>query len=411
MDAWGAGMVAPFEFELSESSAIIGLFMPISLLRLQQFRFRRSGFRSRVIRMAIAQEFPVRLVCPRCRVPGPDGKLVVSVLEPFEACAGRCRLCGTCYPDIDGVRCVPPDLDSFHKTQPGALGFEWICGNEEDARAASARASQLDPAGAGYSELSFASLHATAHFPAEAGLLRAELDGNRAVPDRVAAWLRLHARRPAVPADCVLEAGCGPGAVLQRVAPLFRAGAVGLDLRLQVLRVARRIADAGEVFLPFCVEGRCFAPVKVRSEAEDRAASGSIHLVQGDIAAPPFEAEVFPAVIALSLLDTVPDPLFAFGQLDALLASGGLLLLGTPYSWDGGVTPPGEWWSGSEQTGAQWVRSTLAGANPVLPHIRYEVLEEADRVPWAVPGHGRLVYRFFLDLLLARKCHPCPTRR
>jgi SAM-dependent methyltransferase len=143
--------------------------------------------------------------------------------------------------------------------------------------------------------------------------------------------------------------------------------------------------------------------VHIRPDGKDRVSPGSIHLVQGDVAAPPLEAEVFPAVVALSLLDTVPDPLFALGQLDALLAPGGLLLLGTPYSWDGSVTPPQQWWSAPGHTGAQWVRTTLAGGNPVLPHFRYEMLEEADRVPWAMPGHGRLVYRFFLDLLLARK--------
>jgi hypothetical protein len=38
-----------------------------------------------------------------------------------------------------------------------------------------------------------------------------------------------------------------------------------------------------------------------------------------------------------------------------------------------------------------------------MPQLRYEILREAKRVPWAIPGHDRLVFRFFLDVLLARK--------
>jgi SAM-dependent methyltransferase len=131
--------------------------------------------------------------------------------------------------------------------------------------------------------------------------------------------------------------------------------------------------------------------------------ASEIHLVQGDVLHPPFEAEAFPAVLALSLLDTVPEPFVAFGQLDALLAPGGLLLVGTPYSWDPRVTDPRGWWSGPAEADPGTLRNLLAGRHPGLPHLRYEVLREERRVPWTVPGHDRLVYRYFLDLVLARK--------
>jgi SAM-dependent methyltransferase len=181
---------------------------------------------------------------------------------------------------------------------------------------------------------------------------------------------------------------------------LFHAGALGLDLRLDVLRLARRMADAGEALIPFCAEGRRFTPLRLT--ARSRLRPSSIHLVLGDVLSPPLEAEAFPLVAALSLLDTVVDPIFALGQLDALLSPGGLLLIGTPYSWDARVTPPGEWWSTSRATGAETLRAALSGRSAVLPHLSYEILEQAD-LPWAVPGHSRLMYRFVLDTVLARK--------
>ena len=65
--------------------------------------------------------------------------------------------------------------------------------------------------------------------------------------------------------------------------------------------------------------------------------------MQCDLAAPPFEAEVFPLVVAMSVLDTIVHPVFGLGQLDALLAPGGLLLLAAPYNRAPSVTLPGRW--------------------------------------------------------------------
>jgi SAM-dependent methyltransferase len=353
--------------------------------------------------------FPVKLVCPHCRIPGPDGRLIVSYLMPAAVgpdgkVGDRCALCGTSYPRIEGIRCVPPDLQVFHEAQADALNSEWICLDRESALEACRRASELDPIGDTFREVLLLALHALAHFPDATGLLGTELACNRLLHATVRTWLERTPWPENTAARCILEAGCGPGALLQTVAPLFAGGALGLDVRIAVLRLARRMAQRGEAVIPFCIEGRRFEPLHLRVSVGSTLPADSIRLVLGDILAPPLEAEVFPVVMALSLLDTVTDPLIALGQLDALLAPGGLLLLGTPYSWDPKIIPPKEWWSGPDGLGSETLRLALSGRNPVLPHLRYEILTEADRLTWAIPGHGRLVFRFFLDMLLARKC-------
>ena len=46
------------------------------------------------------------------------------------------------------------------------------------------------------------------------------------------------------------------------------------------------------------------------------------------------------------------------------------------------------------------------GDSPVLPHLDYEILEEADGIPWWLPGHARLIHRYLLHAVLARKAIP-----
>ena len=58
--------------------------------------------------------FPVKLVCPSCRKPGPERHLTVVFLEPVspepraapDAAADRCPRCNRSYPRIDGIRCA-----------------------------------------------------------------------------------------------------------------------------------------------------------------------------------------------------------------------------------------------------------------------------------------------------------------
>lgn len=361
-------------------------------------------------RMAAA--FPVPLVCPRCRVPGADGRLVVSRLVGTDGPGGPhdlCPRCGTRFPRVVGVRCVPPDLPAFLEAQaadlpPGGPSFA-----PEEAEVLCRRVAEVEPGSAAFREATFLAPHALAHFPASAGPLEPELSGNARTISTLASWLVRHETPGGAAAPSLLEAGCGPGGFLHAAAPRLPGGAVGLDLRLGVLRLARRLADRGEAAVAFRAEGRRVEPIRVDVPPALRAPAERIHLVQGDLLDPPFEAGSFPAVAALSLLDTVPDPVVALGQLDALLAPGGLLLLASPWSWEAHVTPPEAWWSGPGATAGETLRALLAGRHPALPHLGYAVLEEADGLPWSLPGHGRLVHRFRLEAVLARKRREGPT--
>lgn len=263
-------------------------------------------------------------------------------------------------------------------------------------------ASEVDPETPLFRETILPAIYGLAHFPESAAdsLLQTELASNSKTIETLAGWVDRHALPAETNARCALEVGCGPGRMLHAVASRLPHGAIGLDLRLSMLRVAQRLANKGEVYLPFRTEGGRFEPVRIKASS---VPSGKIHLVQGDVTSLPFAPESFPLIVTMSLIDVVPNPLRMLLDLDALLAPGGLLLLATPYHWQPHTTPPENWWSTGQATGPSTLRIALMGGHPALPHLDYEILETATDLPWALPGHRRFVYRYFLDGVLARK--------
>ena len=75
-----------------------------------------------------------------------------------------------------------------------------------------------------------------------------------------------------------------------------------------------------------------------------------------------------------------------------LLATDGVLLLTSSYSWDERNTPPDRWWDDGPAT----LRQRLAD-------LGLRLLEERDDLVWAIPGTGRSVFRYRLDSVLAKR--------
>lgn len=207
-------------------------------------------------------------------------------------------------------------------------------------------------------------------------------------------------------AELAIEAGCGVGAEL-RLLRQFARRVIGFDLSVPALGVARRQLAGERLDLLARVEGRRF----------DRAGEvtwppiDGVSLAIGNVLDPPLRAGVADIALALNVLDNVAQPLLCLGQLDAVLAPGGLLIVGSPFAWQEAITPAAEQLGGSvgsafpglaHRDSGDIVCDVLAGACPALGHLAYDILARSD-VPWEIRDHARCVVRYDVHLIVARK--------
>jgi len=120
--------------------------------------------------------------------------------------------------------------------------------------------------------------------------------------------------------------------------------------------------------------------------------------IVGDAADPPFEAASFDAVLLLNVLDSTRAPRLVLGQADALLRSGGRLIVSCPYAWNDGITAPAEQFDGAALVGA--LRGERNGLEMPLD---YEVERVQDPVEWRVRAGARTVHVHDCQLVVARK--------
>ena len=131
------------------------------------------------------------------------------------------------------------------------------------------------------------------------------------------------------------------GAALGREAWAVDEGETLLfDAHLPSLLAAQRLARDGSLELPIATDSVHWERVCVSAPSPRK---GRTAMVCGDVHDPPFEAEVFRSVIALNLIDSVRDPYTMFGQSHALVAPGGLLTVGSPFTWRTSITQQSRW--------------------------------------------------------------------
>jgi hypothetical protein len=116
-----------------------------------------------------------------------------------------------------------------------------------------------------------------------------------------------------------------------------RRPAVGLALRIGMLRLARRLLDERRCTVGWRAEGRRTTQVELRAPPTRLP----VTLIQGSLRH--CRLEPFPIVIAISLLDVLPEPAEGLRELVRLTRPGGLLLVALPYQYDAEVTPRERW--------------------------------------------------------------------
>lgn len=176
----------------------------------------------------------------------------------------------------------------------------------------------------------------------------------------------------------VLDLGCAAGRTSFTLAAAHPDALVlGIDANLGLLRHARRAATEGRVHyarrrLGTVYDDRAFAVALPGADRTDFWAC--------DAAALPFASGTADLVVALNLLDCVPDPVALLHEMARALPPDGTLLLATPFDWAARATPPANWIGGHSQRGPGG-----GAAEPLL----HSLLGPADH-PRAVAGLRRL---------------------
>jgi SAM-dependent methyltransferase len=181
------------------------------------------------------------------------------------------------------------------------------------------------------------------------------------------------------PEDLALDVGCACGRTTLDLARDHRH-AFGLDRSSALVRAAEGVRRTGRARYRTVVEGDLAREHDVAVDAPPNAT-----FLAGDALALPFPDGAFATVAALNLLDRVPDPARALRELARVVAPGGLLLVGSPWTWLDRFTPKELRLGGFEGArgpvrGAEEVRRRLA------PGFR---LEREGHLPFFLLHHAR----------------------
>jgi SAM-dependent methyltransferase len=173
--------------------------------------------------------------------------------------------------------------------------------------------------------------------------------------DFITGALQHHASR----VDTAVDLGCAAGACTPWLLP-YSERVFGVDLHFERVRAA--LEDHDQDPIRFLV-----------ANAED----------------PPFADASVGLVLWLNLLDSIARPRLALQGLLRILPPGGLVFFSSPFTYASAVSEPSEWVDEVE-------------FDEFVQH-HFDVLAQAERLPWVVPAGPRRADVFLVRAALLRK--------
>jgi len=194
-----------------------------------------------------------------------------------------------------------------------------------------------------------------------------------------------------------LDAGCAVGRSTFELAQKVD-WALGIDNSKQFIHAAQRMARVKS--LPVCIKtegdlhsiGRVTLPKTLRG--------GRVKFMVGDAQdLSRFMDHPFHVVLAINLIDRLPNPLKFLAQLPSLIVPCGQLILGSPYTWLNEYTPSSQWLGGRRvKSGARFTHQTLLEVlNP-----DFRLISRRD-LPFLIREHRRKYQWVVSEILVFRR--------
>ena len=343
-------------------------------------------------------------VCPLCRRSGLGDFLVTIAMtvrghgaeidEGVLRCANPACQCE--YPIIDGIPVLVPDIQQFLADRQAELTLRDDLSGEMAAIIG-------EGAGPG-SWLDSIRQHLSSYTWDHYG----EFDPRETHQPRPGQVARVAARGVELAGGdfdgLALDLGCSVGRSTFELAACGRGVALGIDMNIPMLRLARRVLREGMVRydrrkLGLIYERREF-PVSL--PAADR-----VDFWAADALCLPFADGTFSRTMAMNLLDCVNSPLDLLRSMQRATASHGRFVVGCPYDWSSAVAQTQTWLGGHSPRGffdgdsPQVLRAILTpGKHPVsLEGVR--IVADDPAVPWQVRMHERYTAMYTVDVVAA----------
>ena len=184
---------------------------------------------------------------------------------------------------------------------------------------------------------------------------------------------------PPRPGGRALDVGAAFGRVALDLARNHRV-ALDIDLSGALVSAARDVAATGRARYAIQQEGEITEELDVPVDTPPNA-----RFAVADALGLPFADRAFDTVVALNLVDRVPDPGRALDELGRVTAPRGTLVVGSPYTWLSEWTPRERWLGGFLRDGR-----AVRGPESVAARLgaAFRVVRDV-RMPFYIPHHAR----------------------